>query len=629
MIHNVADLLNRLQAALGDTYHIEHELGGGGMSRVFLAQETALDRRVVIKVLPPEMAAGVSVERFRREIQLAASLQHPHIVPLLTAGSSGDLLYYIMPCVEGEPLRAKLAREGALSIGEAVRILRDIVDALAHAHAHGVVHRDIKPENVLIARKHAMVTDFGVAKAVTASTGGASLTSVGVALGTPAYMAPEQAAADPRVDHRADLYAVGVVGYEVVCGRPPFIGATPQATLAAQVTQVPEPVTTHRPSVPGALSALIMRCLEKHPADRWENADELLHQLEAMVTPGGGVTPTATAAAGRESTVPPASAARPWEHRHALADRTFQLTEGICRKLNRATLDSRIIGDHLHYLDNQVESDVLVCYLHGLLLDQSNFAHILEILPYRGLAPTMYGLEPEARRRITLSLDDHIVLIREFLQTEIKHIAPRVTVLVGFSTGADFGFRLLAATPPEELPRIDGFLSLGCNLTLETCFVSSILARLSSHDPARLLADLRSVGNSARSLSEWVNVHEYLVRVFRKFQRDTEVLVSLAREIVQPFESGEPSASPHWYQTFPRWYRKASAVVKCLRCVFADTEADNRAVQQLKLASLDSGVLGPQHREDSIVIQVGAHHFQLIDTALHRQHLEAMLGALA
>src|SRR6266850_1236630 len=292
----MADLRERLQAALGHAYRIERELGGGGMSRVFLAQETALKRRVVIKVLPPEMAAGVNVERFRREIELAASLQHPHIVPLLTAGSSGDLLYYVMPYVEGESLRAKLAREGELSIGDAVRTLKDVVDALAYAHTQGVVHRDVKPENILIARKHAQVTDFGVAKAVSASTGGGSLTSLGVALGTPAYMAPEQAAADPHVDHRADLYAAGVVGYEMLCGRPPIMAATPQATLAAQVTQIPEPVTTHRPSVPGALTALIMRCLEKHPADRWENADELLHQLEAMATPSGGLTPTGAGA---------------------------------------------------------------------------------------------------------------------------------------------------------------------------------------------------------------------------------------------------------------------------------------------------------------------------------------------
>ncbi|MBK5189494.1 MAG: serine/threonine protein kinase, partial [Gemmatimonadaceae bacterium] len=231
------DLLDRLQASLGDAYKIDRELGGGGMSHVFLAHETALGRQVVIKVLPPEMAASVNLERFRREIQLAASLQHPHIVQLLAAGQVGDLFYYTMPLVAGESLRGKLAREGELPVSDAIRILRDVVDALAYAHARGVVHRDIKPDNVLISGQHAVVTDFGVAKAMSAASGSSSLTSLGVALGTPAYMAPEQAAADPNVDHRADLYAVGAMAYEMLCGHPPFSGMSPQQVLAAHVTQ--------------------------------------------------------------------------------------------------------------------------------------------------------------------------------------------------------------------------------------------------------------------------------------------------------------------------------------------------------------------------------------------------------
>jgi len=265
------------------------------MSRVFLAEETRLGRQVVIKVLPPEMGAAVNVERFEREIQLAARLQHPHVVPLLTAGSSGDLLYYIMPFIAGESLRVKLAREGELPVAEAIRILREVTDALAYAHRNGVVHRDIKPDNVLLSEGHAVVTDFGVAKAVSASSGKSSLTSLGVALGTPAYMAPEQAAADPHVDHRADIYAVGALAYEMLTGRTPFTAPTPQALLAAHITQAPEPVTRHRPAVPASLNTLIMRCLEKRAADRWQNAGELVAQLEAMTTPSAGMTPTGTA----------------------------------------------------------------------------------------------------------------------------------------------------------------------------------------------------------------------------------------------------------------------------------------------------------------------------------------------
>src|SRR2546430_10749733 len=277
------ELRERLQSALGPAYRLDNELGGGGMSRVFLAEEVRLGRQVVVKVLPPEMAAGVNAERFEREIRLAAKLQHPHIVPLLSAGSQGDLLYYIMPRVEGESLRARLAHEHELPIGDTVRILRDVTDALAYAHGHGIVHRDVKPDNVLVSGKHALVADFGVAKAVAESTGKTALTSLGVALGTPAYMAPEQAAADPNTDHRADIYAVGALGYEMLTGRPPFTGASPQAVLAAQGTLAPEPVTQHRDSVPPALAGVIMQCLAKHPADRLQSAEALLEIGRAHV----------------------------------------------------------------------------------------------------------------------------------------------------------------------------------------------------------------------------------------------------------------------------------------------------------------------------------------------------------
>ncbi len=268
------------------------------MSRVFVAHDISLGRMVAIKVFSPEIAAEIKTDRFRLEIQLAAKLHHPHIVPLLLAGETGGLLYFTMPYIDGESLRAKILRDGALPIGDAIRLLRHIASALAYAHKQGIVHRDIKPDNVLLAGEFALVTDFGVAKALSASTtadGGPQLTSGGMAIGTPAYMSPEQALADPTIDHRADIYAFGVVAYEVLTGLAPFRAKTPQATLAAHITQAPEPVAEKRPDIPPALASLVMSCLAKSPDDRPQTANELLHLFDALAT-GGVISPAFTAA---------------------------------------------------------------------------------------------------------------------------------------------------------------------------------------------------------------------------------------------------------------------------------------------------------------------------------------------
>ena len=292
-----SSLRDTLQASLGSQYILERELGGGGMSQVFLAEEAALGRKVVIKVLPPEMGAALSGERFRREVGVAARLQHPHIVPLLSAGEAAGLPYYTMPFVAGESLRARLARGGRLPPAEAVSILRDVARALAAAHEQGVVHRDIKPDNILLTGGSAAVTDFGVAKALSAAQRTAehavsgdddgSLTQLGVALGTPAYVAPEQAAADPNVDHRADIYALGATAYEMLAGASPFAGRTPQAMMVAHITEAPEPLALRAPDCPPALAALVMRCLEKDPAQRPQTAGEVLAALDAAITDGG------------------------------------------------------------------------------------------------------------------------------------------------------------------------------------------------------------------------------------------------------------------------------------------------------------------------------------------------------
>jgi serine/threonine protein kinase len=280
---SLAGLREQLQRTLGTAYTLERELGGGVMSRAFVAEDTRLQRKVVIKVFPPDLAAAVDLELFRREIQVAAKLQHPNILPVLTSGDTEGLPYYTMSFVEGESLRERISRDGALPLHDVVRILRDVLSALAYAHDHGVVHHDIKPDNVLLTEHASLVTDFGVARALWASAAeGSFVTSLGVAVGTPAYMAPEQVAADPSTDHRADIYAVGAMAYEMVSGSQLFPGRTPQRTMAAHVLEEPVALDEKQPSVPGALSALIMRALEKDVADRPQSAEEMLRDLNAL-----------------------------------------------------------------------------------------------------------------------------------------------------------------------------------------------------------------------------------------------------------------------------------------------------------------------------------------------------------
>jgi Tol biopolymer transport system component/tRNA A-37 threonylcarbamoyl transferase component Bud32 len=279
------------------------------MATVYLARDRKHHRMVAIKVLRPEISATLGLGRFLQEIEIVAGLQHPHILPLLDSGEADGFLYYVMPYVEGDSLRERLQRDGEFPISSSVRILTEIADALAYAHSRNVVHRDMKPENVMLSGRHPLVMDFGIAKAVSPALGSSRVTTQGVALGTPAYMAPEQASADPHLDHRVDIYALGVIGYELLTGSTPFTGTSAQQILAAHLTQRPEPILTRRPTIPVALATIIMQCLEKRPADRPQSTEEILRALETMVTPSEGLTPTGSRPARGPSPVTPRRAA--------------------------------------------------------------------------------------------------------------------------------------------------------------------------------------------------------------------------------------------------------------------------------------------------------------------------------
>ena len=288
----MTDAAQRLAAALADRYRLERELGAGGMATVHLAEDLKHHRRVAIKVLRPELAAAIGPERFLREIETTAALHHPHILALYDSGEAAGLLFYVMPYVEGESLRDRLDRERQLPLDDALQIAREVADALSYAHSRGVIHRDVKPENILLASQHALVADFGIAKAVSAA-GGETLTQTGVTVGTPAYMSPEQAAGERELDGRSDLYALGCVLYEMLAGQPPFTGPTVESVVHQHLAAQPRAVTDRRPAVPAEISGALQRALEKSPADRFSTVARFADALRSVSSAAPGTVPAA------------------------------------------------------------------------------------------------------------------------------------------------------------------------------------------------------------------------------------------------------------------------------------------------------------------------------------------------
>jgi serine/threonine-protein kinase len=304
MTGGVADTASRLSTALADRYRIERELGQGGMATVYLAHDLKHDRKVAIKVLKPELAAVLGAERFVVEIKTTAALQHPHILPLFDSGEADGFLFYVMPFIDGETLRARLDRDTQLGVDESVRIACDVADALEYAHRHGVIHRDIKPENILLQNDRPMVADFGIALAVSAAAGG-RMTETGLSLGTPHYMSPEQATAEKEISARSDVFSLASVLYEMLAGQPPHLGGSAQQIIMKIITEQPAPVTQYRKAVPANVSHALAKALEKLPADRFESAAKF---ADALRNP---------AFSGSQSSLAAAASTLPRWHRYA------------------------------------------------------------------------------------------------------------------------------------------------------------------------------------------------------------------------------------------------------------------------------------------------------------------------
>lgn len=590
-------------------YTVISRLGAGGMGEVYLALDTKLNRKVALKFLAADLCHDADWRRrFTREAQAVAKLDHPRVITVHEVNEFEGRPFLSMTYIEGETL-SQYAAKRIPSIESIVNLGVQIADGLAAAHDLGITHRDLKPGNIMIdASSKINILDFGLAVLPdTASEQDADqtltkLTSRGDVVGTVPYMAPEQLTGQ-RATYLVDIFALGVILYELCCGERPFAGDS-QAELASSILR-DEPLlaSEKRRDIPYDLARIVSRCLHKNPDRRFQNAKDVRNELEdlreLMEQGTAPVRIERAAATGKPK----------------LLDHKFALTAGLVRSLNYKA--PQMIGDSISYLNNGIDSDIMVIFLHGLGLDQRQFTELLHMLPYRGIAPTLYGFDVRANCRPPLSVEDHSILLRALFNDLQSQYHPRHIVLSGQSAGAD---HLLALFESVEGAGVDvsGLLSFGCNISLKTCIMTSRLAKLSPGDEKEIIEAIRGFGHNVGSLIDYLTVCEYSVMGFSKFGANVEALQIFASGILQPFESRE--ADP-----FSNRYRTAIERIPHVRFVFSQYEFD--ALDDVLRRHLENNVLGDRFREDTIVRE-NVSHLALADPELVMNQTLALIGEI-
>ena len=579
-------------------YEILTKIGQGGMGEVYRARDNKLGREVAVKILPERFAADPRrLARFRREAQAVAKLNHPGIVTLFSLEEADGTHFLALELIEGGTIDRLLRGEG-IPLARLLDIGISLADALAFAHEHGVVHRDLKLSNVMLdGRGRVRILDFGLAslREPESLAGGTDVTTDALSvdgniLGTLPAMSPEQLQGRPG-DPRMDIFAFGVLLYNLATGCAPFEGESPSAVISSILRDDPPALSAVRPDLPCDLGRIVRRCLEKDPERRFQTAKDLRNELEdiRLYSPADDL-PRRSDGTGRGP-----------------VERRFPLTTDHVRRLSKRV--PRMIGDALDYLDNEVDSDTLVVFLHGAGGDQHRFMPILSRMAYRGVSVALFGFGPDAVLRPPLPLEDHHCLLRLFIEDLDRRLQPRFKILVGHSSGSDQWLRMLAS--PEGLgAAFDGLLLSSPNIGLKSAFATRVFAELTD-DPDHILATFKSLGERMESLRTWVIMQDYLVKTSRKFGTDFAALRQFGKDILAPFQENP--------DVFYEWARIAMDRVPHVRFVFAEEEvADAEAIIA---RHLDENVLGDRCTEETIQFApVG--HMELTNPEVLLPHVE-------